>query len=147
MEINLSKEQYENGGNSIRAYTPSGLVDKTFFSPSTYDNLNLSNQLFFSQTHTMNWNFGFNRQKDLNQGIGNLTLEERAADSQSHGFNFNFSDNKTISPKMTNTVQFRINRNTSSSTPRTDAIAINVIDAFNGGGLRTAASLATTTWA
>jgi hypothetical protein len=134
MEINLSKEQYENGGNSIRAYTPSGLVDKTFFSPSTYDNLNLSNQLFFSQTHTMNWNFGFNRQKDLNQGIGNLTLEERAADSQSHGFNFNFSDNKTISPKMTNTIQFRINRNTSSSTPRTDAIAINVIDAFNGGG-------------
>jgi hypothetical protein len=134
MDINLSKEQYENGTNSIRAITPGGPIDKTFFSPSTYDSINFSNQLYFSQTHTMNWNFNYNRSKDRNQGIGNFTLEERASDNKNNGWNLNFSDNKTISPKMTNTFQFRIQRNSSSSIPRTDAIAINVLDAFNGGG-------------
>jgi hypothetical protein len=146
MEISLSKEQYENGGNSIRAITPNGPVDKAFFSPSTYDSIGFSNQLFFSQTHTMNWNFGYNRQKDLNQGIGGFTLEERASDGKSHNWNFFIADNKTISPKMTNTAQFRMNRSISTNTPRTEAIAINVLDAFNGGGAQNRSASRTTNW-
>jgi hypothetical protein len=146
MEIYVSKEQYENGTNSIRASTPGGIVDKTFFSPSTYDSISMSNQLFFSQSHTMNWTIGYNRSKDLNQGIGNLTLEERAYDSKNSSWNLNFSDNKTISSKMTNTFQFRVNRNSSSSTPRTDAIAINVLEAFNGGGAQNRSEGRNTSW-
>ena len=134
MDINLSKDQYENGSNAIRAITPYGPVDKTFFNPSTYDTLGISNNWYFSQTHTLNYNFNLNREINQNQGIGNFTLEDRAYDSNSHNWNFQIADNKTISPKLNNTLQFRMNRSTSRARPRTHAIAINVLDAFNSGG-------------
>ena len=134
MEIDLSKQQYENGSNSIRAITTAGLVDKTFFSPSTNDGLGISNNWYFSQTHSLRYSINYSRSKNLNQGIGNFTLEERASDSSSHSWYFQLYDNKTISPKMTNTIQFQTNRNNSQTTPRTNAVAINVLDAFNGGG-------------
>src|SRR4030095_2520964 len=75
MDINLSKDQYENGSNAIRAITPNGPVDRSFFNPSTYDNLGLTNTWYFSQTHTLNYNINFNREINQNQGIGNFTLE------------------------------------------------------------------------
>jgi hypothetical protein len=146
MTVNLSKEQYENGSNSIRAITPDGPLNKTFFSPSTYDSLGFSHNWFFNQNHQINYNFNYNRGKDLNQGIGNLNLEERASDSSNHGWNFQISDNKTISPKMTNTVNFRINRNNSRTTPRTNAVAINVLDAFSGGGAQNRSESRNSSW-
>jgi hypothetical protein len=134
MDINLSKEQFENGSNAIRAITPYGPVDRSFFNPSTYDSVGFSNNWYFSQTHTLNYNFNLNRQINQNQGIGNFTLEDRAFDSTSHNWNFQIGDNKTISPKLNNTLNFRMNRSTSRTRARTHAVAINVLDAFNSGG-------------
>ena len=134
MTINLSKQQYENSNSFIRAVTPDGAINKSVFSPSTYDNIGFTNNWYFSQTHQIFNSFTYNREKNQNQGPGNFTLEERAFDNSSHGWNLQVSDNKTISPKMTNTFNFRMQRNNSGSTPRTNAIAINVLDAFNGGG-------------
>jgi hypothetical protein len=134
MRINLSKEQSDSGNNTLRAITPFGPVNSSFVSPSTYDNININNQLFLSQNHTMQVSFGYNRQKSENQGIGNFNLPERASNNKSNGWNLNISDNLTISPKMTNTFQFRINRDSGHTRPLTEAIAINVLDAFYGGG-------------
>jgi hypothetical protein len=134
MSINLSKEQYDNGGSSIRAITMDGPINKGIFSPSTSDYLQFSNNWYFSQTHSITHSFSYNRSKDLNQGPGGFTLEERASDSRNSNWNFQITDNKTISPKMTNTVGFRMGRSNSRNAPRTNAIAINVLDAFNGGG-------------
>src|SRR5262245_10382837 len=134
MTINLTKEQYDNGGSSIRAITLNGPINTGVYSPSGYDNFNVNNNWFFSQTHQISHSFGYNRGKDLNQGPGGFTLEERAYDSRNSGWNFQISDNKTISPRMTNTVGFQMNRNSSRTNPLTNAIAINVLDAFNAGG-------------
>ena len=134
MTVNLSKEQSESGNNSLHAITPTGPVNTAFVSPSTYDNLYLSQNWYFSTTHTLLNSIGYNRSTNANQGIGGFTLPERASDGKNHGWNMQLSDNKTISPKMTNTFQFRMNFNRSRTTPRTNAVAINVLDAFNGGG-------------
>jgi hypothetical protein len=132
--VNLSKEQYENGQQALRAVTPSGPVNSSFLSPSTYDNLNLNNQLYFSQTNQLQVSFGYNRQKDLNQGIGGFTLPERASNAKSNGWNLSFNHNLTISPRMTNRLGFRVNHSSNETIPATNAVAINVLDAFNGGG-------------
>jgi len=134
LSINASKEQSESGNGSIRAVTPDGPVNTGFVSPSTYDSIGFSSQWYKSKTNSLNFNLNFNRNKNLNSGIGGFTLMERASDSFSHGFNFQIADNKTISSKMTNTFQFRMNRNSNRTQPRTIAVAINVIDAFNRGG-------------
>jgi Carboxypeptidase regulatory-like domain len=134
MTVNLSKQQSESGSNSIRAITADGPVNRAVYSPYTYDNLGFSHNWYFSQTHTLQYSISYNRSKSLNQGIGGITLEDRASDSRDHGWNFQVSDNKTLSPKMTNTFQFRTYRGNSGSTPHTNAVAINVLDAFNSGG-------------
>lgn len=134
MTINLSKQQYESSNNSIRAITLNGPINTSVFSPGTYNNIEITNNWFFSQTHTVTHSINYNSQKDLNQGPGGFTLEERASDSKNHTWNFQISDNKTISPKMTNTANFRFSRGGSLSIPRTNAIAINVLDAFYSGG-------------
>jgi len=153
MTINLSKQQSDSGSgfingpsNSIRAITPSGPVNTSVFSPSTYDNVGLTQNWYLSQTHTMLVNLGYNRSRNRNQGVGGFTLEERAYDSGDHGWNMSVSDNKTISPKLTNTFQFRTFRSNSSTTPKTNAIAINVLDAFNGGGAQNNSASRTATY-
>ena len=134
MSFNISKEQSESGNNSIRAVTPTGPVNTAFVSPSTYDSIGFSHNWYLSTKNSLTYSFNYNRNKSLNGGIGGFTLPERASDSSGHGWNFQISDNKTLSTKLTNTFQFRTNRNSNQSTPRTNAIAINVLDAFNGGG-------------
>ena len=146
MTVNLSKQQYDNGGASIRAITLDGPINKGIYSPSGYDNFNVNNNWYLSQTHQINHSFGYNRGKDLNQGPGGFTLEERAFDSRNSGWNFQISDNKTISPKMTNNAGFRMNRNSSRTTPRTNAIAINVLDAFNAGGAQNRSETRNINW-
>ncbi len=134
MRINLSKQQSDSGYNALRAITPSGPVNSAYVSPSTYNNLNLNNTLYFSQKHSAQVTLGYNQNKDQNQGIGGFNLPERAYDANGKGWNLSLYDNLTLTPKMTNTFQFRVNHNTSHTRPRTDAIAINVLDAFYGGG-------------
>jgi len=134
MRINLSKDQSDSGSTAIRAITPTGPVNGSFLSPSTYDNINLNNTLYFSQKHSMQAIFGYNRNKNENQGIGGFNLPERAYNSKGNGWNVQLSDNLTLSPKMTNTFGFRVNHSTSHTRPLTNAISINVLDAFYGGG-------------
>ena len=146
MTISISKQQSEAQNNSIRAITPFGPVNTAFVSPSTYDSATISHQWFLATGHTLSHSFSYNRSKNLNQGIGGFTLEERASDGKNHGWNFQVADNFTISPKMTNTFQFRTNRNNTRTTPRTNAIAINVLDAFNGGGGQNLSETSNTTY-
>ena len=134
MTLNLSKQQTELANNSLRAVTTSGPVNAAFVSPSTYENIGVTHNWYFSPTHTLLHSITFNRSKSLNQGIGGFTLPERASDNNRHGWNFQISDNKTLSPRMTNTINFRMSLDNSRTLPRTIGVAINVLDAFNGGG-------------
>jgi len=134
MTFNVSKEQSESSSSAIHAVTPAGPIDATVVSPSTYDSLSASQNWYLSPKHTLQDSFSFNRNRSPNGGIGGFTLPERGYDSSSHGWNIQVSDNYTISSKMTNTFQFRINHNNSGTSPLTSAMAINVLDAFNSGG-------------
>ena len=134
MTFNLSKQQSESGNSSIRAITPGGPINTGVFSPSTYDSIGFSQNWYLSTNHTIYNSFEYTRTKNLNQGIGGFTLEERASDSRDNGWNFQISDNKTLSPKMTNTFNFRMSRGNARTAPRTVALGINVVDAFYGGG-------------
>jgi len=134
MNIDVEKQQSDNGGSAIRAFTPGGPINETVYSPSTYDSVSISNNWYFSQNHTMYTRLEYDRSKSLNQGPGGFTLQERASDSSDHSWYAQFSDNKTLSPKMTNNFQASVNWGGSRTTPRTNAIAINVLDSFFAGG-------------
>jgi hypothetical protein len=134
MTFNLSKQQSESGNSTIRAITANGPINTAFFSPSTYDNISVSQNWYLSTNHTFYDSFSYYRSRNLNQGIGGFTLEERAYDNRNQEWTLQVSDNKTFSPKLTNTFNFRFSRSSARTNPRTTGIAINVLDAFNGGG-------------
>jgi len=140
MTFNISKEQSESSSSSIKAVTPAGPVNATVVSPSTYDYLSVSQNWYLTTKHTLLDSFSFNRSRSPNGGIGGFNLPERGYNSSSQGWNLQVSDNLTISSKMTNTFQFRVNHNNSGTTPLTTGIAINVLDAFNGGGAQNLSS-------
>jgi len=140
MNINVSKEQSESSSSSIKAVTPAGPVNATVVSPSTYDYVSVSQNWYLTTKHTLLDSFSFNRNRSPNGGIGGFTLPERGYNSSNQGWNIQVSDNLTISSKMTNTFQFRVNHSHSGTNPLTTGIAINVLDAFNGGGAQNLSS-------
>jgi hypothetical protein len=140
MNFNVSKEQSESASSSIKAVTPAGPVNATVVSPSTYDYISVSQNWYLTTKHTLLDSFSFNRNRSPNGGIGGFTLPERGYNSSSQGWNAQVSDNLTISSKMTNTFQFRVNHSNSGTNPLTTGIAINVLDAFNGGGAQNLSS-------
>ena len=146
MNFNVSKEQSESSSSAIKAVTPAGPVNATVVSPSTYDSVSVSQNWYLSPKHTLQDSFSYNRNRSPNGGIGGFTLPERGYNSSSHGWNLQISDNLTISSKMTNTFQFRINRNNSGTNPLNVGIAINVLDAFNGGGAQNLSSSRTASY-
>ena len=140
MTFNLSKEQSESSSSSIKAVTPAGPVNATVVSPSTYDFISVSQNWYLTTKHTLLDSFSFNRSRSPNGGIGGINLPERGYNSSNQSWNIQVSDNLTISSKMTNTFQFRVNHGSSGTNPLTTGIAINVLDAFNGGGAQNLSS-------
>jgi hypothetical protein len=140
MNINVSKEQSESSSSSIKAVTPAGPVNATVVSPSTYDYISVSQNWYLTTKHTLLDSFSFNRSRSPNGGIGGFNLPERGYNSSNQSWNAQVSDNLTISSKMTNSFQFRVNHGSSGTNPLTIGIAINVLDAFNSGGAQNVSS-------
>jgi hypothetical protein len=78
--------------------------------------MSASQNWYLSTKHTLLDSFSYNRNRCPNGGIGGFTLPERGYNSSSYGWNAQVADNLTISSKMTNTLQFRINHNNSGTT-------------------------------
>jgi hypothetical protein len=134
LSVSMNRTQSEAGANALRAITLAGPVNSSFVSPSTTESITLQNQFFLSQTNQLRVMFGYNRSKTRNGGIGGITLPERASNNDNSGWNLQVQNNVTLSSRMTNNFNFRVQRNNQSTRPVTSAVAINVLDAFNGGG-------------
>jgi len=134
LRFNARTLQIEQEGAAIVAVTPSGSVNKEVFSPTKNQNLNTNGQLFLTQNHTFNFGANYNTNEFRNQGIGGFNLAERATNFKGHNWNFQLSERGIIKPTFISEVRFNMFHNQNSQTPVTEAVAINVLDAFNGGG-------------
>jgi hypothetical protein len=135
MSLNFqgSKQESESEGNSIQARTPFGSVASGVVSPTASMSLNPRFQFFINQRNTLNFSFNYSKSESENQGIGGFNLPERASNSNRNQFSFQISENAQIG-SWNNELRFQMNRNDSDQTPVTQAVSINVLDAFNGGG-------------
>jgi len=134
MRFNGSITEYELEGNALRAITPDGARSDGVTSPSKNRNLNLTGQLYLNMIHTVNFNVSYTSSNSENQGIGGFNLPERASNSKNHSWQAQFIERAIFNPTTINELRFRAFRTNSSQEPVTDAIAINVLDAFYGGG-------------
>ena len=134
LRFNARSLQIEQEGTSIIAVTPNGPVSKEVFSPFKTQNLNLNGQLFLTENNTFNFAGSYNTNQFLNQNVGGVTLPERATNFKGHNWNFQLSERAIVNPRLISEVRFNMFHNQNSQLPVTEAIAINVVDAFNSGG-------------
>jgi Carboxypeptidase regulatory-like domain len=122
-----------NSENTINARTLDGpfianapsLIENRFFGLRTGYTINLKNTL----------NVGFNYQRSRRESNGgDFTLPERGATSGATNQTLTISETYLISPRLIHEIRLRYQHEVSGQTAKTQAVAINVPDAFNGGG-------------
>lgn len=134
LRMNARTVETEAEANSVRAITLDGPVNRGVFSPNVNRNLGMNGQLYLNPAHTFNFAGNYNTNAAKNQGIGGFSLPERALNFKGHNWNFQLSERGILRPTFISEIRFSYYHNQNSLLPATEALAVNVLDAFNGGG-------------
>lgn len=107
---------------------------QSFAAPSRSENVSLTINADPTKKHKLylSYNFGTNRAKG--QNVGNFSLPSRANESNSQSHYLQFSDTNLINANVVNQTRFLATYFTNNSFGGSDDSAINVLDAFFGGG-------------
>lgn len=134
MGFNASIQRGDSERRSIRALLPDGPVDTSFMTSSGSRTFGMSGTLRPSPSHSINFRFNQSEWERLNDGAGGFILEERGFDNASRSWSSQISGQTILSPRMIHEFRFQFNRTRSRAIPRTEAVAIDVLGAFSGGG-------------
>ena len=132
-EISFNQTEAENVG-TIRATLPDGVFALGITRPRVFREFNLRNTLQVADSHSVR---GFVRrasETSEDQGIGDFTLPERRYDSFWRQWNVGVFPFSALSSRSIHEARFQLNRSSSENLPFSEAVRINVLDAFNGGG-------------
>ena len=125
------------------------LVNGTVLDPVTLDevpfnlavltprrNWNISPRVDYAinASHTLVARYHFHTSRDLNQGVSQYSLPERAFDSGFSSHNLQLTETAIVNKSTVNETRFQFIRNRSEQDALTDGIAVNVFDAFSSGG-------------
>jgi len=122
-----------NGENTINARTLNGpFIANT---PSRTENrfFGLRTGYLINQKNTLNVGFNYQRSRRESNG-GDFTLPERGAMSGDTNQTLTISETFLISPSLIHEIRLRYQREISDQAASAPGVAINVLDAFSGGG-------------
>ena len=120
--------------DTISAVTASGLVSEGITRPNLQRRFNSSGQLQVSDMQQINFGLNHALNRQTNQGIGGLTLRERARDTEFRFLTSNVRSLTQLNPDTMLDVRFTYTRNSNENRPVNSGVALSVTDAFNGGG-------------
>ena len=87
-----------------------------------------------NDNNTLVARYSYSRGSSENQGIGNLTLPSRASESSNWEHEFRLTETSILNPTTVNETRFEIDWDKNSRFGDNSIPAINVSDAFSGGG-------------
>jgi len=105
----------------------------TVLTPTRNYNVSIRTDYLATKKHTFGFQFRHNASQSSRSG-GGFTLPERGSNSSSSENNVRFSLTTIASEHAVNEVRLQISSRETRSRALSDAVAINVLDAFNGGG-------------
>jgi len=118
----------------IRALTDAGPFNSSITQPNLRENFSSRGQYGVNAKNTLNFNLDYGSNSRSNQGVGQFSLPERASNSHQKQFNLQFRDTQILSTRFIHETRFEISQNHNTTSPITQARAINVLDAFSAGG-------------
>jgi hypothetical protein len=120
--------------DTLQAVTPEGPISAAVVRPNIDEEYNGRIQYQLPQNHLLTLNFEYGSETSENEGVGGFTLPERATESDGSGWNLQVREVAPLTERLVNEVRFGFRRERSRTTPVNQAVAINVLDAFEGGG-------------
>jgi hypothetical protein len=131
--LNFQQTESENVG-TIRATLPDGVFALGITRPNTFRNLQTRHTVQLGDKHSIRVFARRATETSRGQGIGDFTLPERRADSFGRDINFGAFPFSTLSSRSIHEARVQVNINNNQTVPFSEAVRINVLDAFNGGG-------------
>ena len=133
MTFQLSTETDERAGESLRAITPAGQLFQGVVQPQQQRELEVGAEIQLTPSHRLDVQFTHGTERSTNAGVGGFSLPERGSDDRGTEWTFRVSE-RMFRENLTNNVRFQVSHSASRATPIRDGIAIDVADAFAGGG-------------
>ncbi|MGH9783888.1 MAG: carboxypeptidase regulatory-like domain-containing protein, partial [Terriglobia bacterium] len=131
--VSLMRSEEEES-DSLHAITPEGLLSSAVVRPQNRWEVEGRLQYKLAERHTLDFGGERSSRRRENQGVGEITLPERAFNSDSSEYSFRARETAVLSSSTINEIRFQFDRETSRSFPLTSALAVNVLDAFQAGG-------------
>lgn len=107
---------------------------QSFAAPVRSNNIYLNVNSDFTKKHKLFLSGGLYNIRLKNSGVGDFTLPGRAADAANGGGNFQFSDTFLKNANIVNQTMILFSSYGRQSRPAANAAALDVSDAFSGGG-------------
>jgi hypothetical protein len=124
----------EEESDAIQAVTPDGLFSQAVVRPTNEWEVDGRVQYKLAERHTLDFSAEHSREENQNQGVGEITLPERAFDEESKEYGFSIRETTVLSPSALNEIRFQFGREGSRNVPLTAAPSVDVLDAFRSGG-------------
>jgi len=132
--ISIQNSESESEGNALRAVGINGPINEGVTGMTRSRNFRFNPNWTISKTHNLVSSFQYQTSRTENQGIGGFTLPERASDRKGHNWTLQMTERANFNARLTNEFRIQVRKNVNETVPVTNAMAINVADAFNGGG-------------
>ena len=118
----------------VRATLLEGVFAEGITRPSVNRSVDLRNTYQLSDSNSLSFNLGYSTNSNRNQGVGGFVLPERASSSNGNDWNVELRQFSALSPRSIYETRFNVRSNHDETTPITEALRINVPDAFSSGG-------------
>ncbi|MGH9946452.1 MAG: carboxypeptidase regulatory-like domain-containing protein [Pyrinomonadaceae bacterium] len=107
---------------------------QTLATPGSSDSINFTVNADPTKKHKLYFGYWFTNGRSEGQNVGGFSLPSRANESRSQSHFFQFSDTFLINPNVVNQTRLLLSNFTNDSFGGSNEVAVNVLDAFFGGG-------------
>ncbi len=131
--LGVNQSESENV-TTVRATLPDGVFALGITRPNTYRQIQSRSTYQIATDHSLNAFGRYATEESKDQGIGDYTLPMRASNSTREQWNIGLSQFSSLSSRSIFESRLQINGNSSETLPLSEAVRIDVLDAFESGG-------------
>jgi hypothetical protein len=133
VSFTVNDSRAENVG-TVKAQLPEGPFSLGITRPTVAQFYEGRGIVQLADAHSLHFGFNYGTENRRNQNIGDFTLPERGSNSETRNHAVDLRQISVLSERAVHEVRFSWKKNRSETSPITSGVAINVLDAFSGGG-------------
>jgi hypothetical protein len=120
--------------DTIHATLPTGVFALGITRPTITRSYTMRNTVQVADAHSVSLNVTYATTNSRNQGVGAFALQERASTSEGRDWTFEVAGFSNFSAQTVHEVRLNVHTAYEETIPFSEALRINVLDAFESGG-------------